>query len=207
MAGACSGVMPAHGASSSHDRRSPTIRSGALGADRRDHPSREQVAIETPLVVALVGEPAEELAHEAVLSGVDLDTVAPGLGGEPGGVREPVDDGLDVARLHPLRDLAGVDLGHARWRPQRTLVVRRRSLPTGMVEGGDDERAVRVAGGGDRRPTVAAPCGERRSLVGPVRLVHARALDHDRPAPTAARVARSTPRDARSGAGRRRRGS
>ena len=30
MAGACSGVIPAHGASSSHDRRSPTIRSGAL---------------------------------------------------------------------------------------------------------------------------------------------------------------------------------
>ena len=77
MPGAISGVMPAHGASSSHDSRSPTTRSVPIAdAHGGDHLAGEQQSILTPLVVALVGEPAEELAHQAVLAGVDLDAVA-----------------------------------------------------------------------------------------------------------------------------------
>ena len=87
-----------------------------------------------PLVVALVGEPGQELPHQAVLAGVDLHAVEIGVGGELRGGGESVDDGGDVVGLHPLGDLAGVHLGDTRRRPERRLAVCRRPLPAGMIE-------------------------------------------------------------------------
>ena len=159
----------------------------AAGPDRRPHGGEhlegERACRRTPPVVAVVGEPGEELAHEAVLAGVHLDAVASGLDGEAGAAREPGDDRGDVVVLHPLRHLAGRHLGHPRRRPQLALAVRRRSLPTGVVERGDGERSVLVQRRGDRPPSVAAPLGQRCPLVGPVRRVHRRPLDHHRAAP------------------------
>ena len=170
IAGAMSGVMPAHGASSSHDRRSPTTAGSPAAAARRgDHPAGEQQAVGAPLVAALVGQPGEELADQAVLAGVDLHAVAAGVDGELARRREAGDDGLDVVVLHPLRDLAAVDLGHPRRRPQLALAVGRRALAAGVVERRD--HAARRARG-RRRSAAAQPSahrvGERRPLVRPV---------------------------------------
>ncbi len=111
ICGAISGVIPAHGASSSHDRRSPSV--PVLGANGFDHLAGEQQPIGAPLVAAVVGEAAEELADQAVLAGVDLHAVAAGLAGELGPGREAGDHRGDVVGLHPLRHLAAVHLGHA----------------------------------------------------------------------------------------------
>ena len=84
-AGAISGVMPAHGASSSQDRRSPTTASGPIA--RRTAPITDlakQRAVGAPLVAAVVGQAGEELADEAVLAGVDLHAVAAGRDGASG---------------------------------------------------------------------------------------------------------------------------
>ena len=153
-------------------------------ARRGDHPTGEQQAVLTPLVVALVGEPAQELADQAVLAGIDLHAVEVGLGRQLGGVPEPVDHRLDVVGLHPLRHLTGVGLRHARGRPQRRLAVRRRSLPAGMIERGDHERPVRPAGLRHGPPSRGASFGEGGPLVGPVRAVDRCALDHHRAAPS-----------------------
>ena len=150
-----------------------------------EHGAGEVQAVGAPLVAALVRQPGQELAHEAVLAGVDLDAVAPGLDGSRGGGDEAVDDGGDVLGLHPLRDLARRHLRHPRRRPQRRLAVGRRALPAGVVERGDDERAVRPAGGDDGGPPGGGPGGQRRPLVRPVGLVDARPLDDDRAAPAA----------------------
>ena len=88
----------------------------ARRADRRphggDHVAGEPQPVGTPLVVAVVGQPRQELADEAVLAGVHLDAVAPGVPRDPCRLAEAGDDGGDVVRLHPLRHLAGDDLGH-----------------------------------------------------------------------------------------------
>ena len=110
MAGAMSGVMPAHGASSSHDSRSAE-QLACAGRGRGDHLAGEPLRSVAPLVVALVGEAGQELAHEAVLAGVDLDAVAAGVDGELRRVAEAGDHRVDVVGLHPLRHLAAVDLG------------------------------------------------------------------------------------------------
>ena len=153
------------------------------GSHRGDHGAGEVQAIGSPLVASLVGQPGQELAHEAVLAGVDLHAVAPGIDGSRGGGDEAVDDGGDVVGLHPLGDLARRHLRHARRGPQRRLAVGRRTLPAGVVERGDDERSMGPAGGGDRRPPGGGPGRQRRPLVGPVGLVDARPLEDDRAAP------------------------
>ena len=76
------------------------------GTHGAEHVAGEALPIVPPLVVALVGQPAEELADEAVLAGVDLDPVAPRRHGRGRRGGEPVDDGADVTRLHRLGDLA-----------------------------------------------------------------------------------------------------
>ena len=82
--------MPAHGASSSHDRRSPTTRSAPTAARTVvDDVAGEAQPVGAPLVAALVRQPGQELAHEAVLAGVDLDAVAVGRDGRPGGRANP----------------------------------------------------------------------------------------------------------------------
>jgi MoxR-like ATPase len=50
---------------------------------------------------------------QAVLPSVDLDPVTPGAHGDAGGSAEARHNGGDVGRLHPLRHLARVHLGHA----------------------------------------------------------------------------------------------
>ena len=121
--------------------------------DRLDHLTGEAEPVAGPsCVVALVRESRQELAHQAVLAGIDLDAVAAGVDGDPRRAGEPIDDGRDVVGLHRLGDLSRVDLGHPRRRPQRALAVRRRTLATGVVERCDDERAVRSTRSDDRRP-------------------------------------------------------
>ncbi len=84
----------------------------ARGATRGlDHLAGQAQTIMAPLVVAMVREPGQELAHQAVLAGVDLDAVEAGIDGQLGGRAEAVDDGGDVVGLHPLRNLARVHLG------------------------------------------------------------------------------------------------
>ena len=164
----------------------PDDRISAGGAPHgRDDIGGETQTISAPLVAALVGQPGEELAHEAVLPGVDLDAVAAGGHGGGGGRGEPVHDGGDVGRLHPLRHLAGRHLGDTRRRPQRTLAVRRRALAAGVVERRQHQAAVRVTGLADGVPSVRGLLGERRSLVRPVGFVDAGTLDDDRAAPAA----------------------
>ena len=147
-----------------------------------DHVAGRAETILAPLVVAMIREPGQELTHQAVLARVDLDAVEIGVDRELGGRAEAVDDRGDVVGLHPLGDLAGVHLRHSRRRPQRSLAVGGRSLPAGVIERRDHERAVRVAGAGDRRPAVGASFGEQRAFVGPVRRVHRRTLDDHRAA-------------------------
>ena len=130
-----------------------------------DDVAAEAEPVAAPLVAALVGQTGQELAHEAVLAGVDLDAVAPGRDRPLGGGAEPADDGGDVGRLHPLRHLARRHLGHPRRRPQRALAVGRRALPAGVVE----RRPARAPRGGGRprrsRPTRPRP----RSPAAPAR--------------------------------------
>ncbi len=164
---------------------------GADGlADRQQHRAGEQQPVRPPLVVALVGEARQELPHQAVLAGVDLDPVAPGPDGDPGGGREPVDDGGDVGRLHPLGHLAGVDLGHPRGCEQRRLAVRARPLAPCMPERCEHQRCgarlppLGVAGLGDGGPALGAVRRQRAALVGPVAGVDRRLLDHDHARPS-----------------------
>ncbi len=196
-AGACSGVMPAHGASSSHERRRPTT---ARRRRRRGRPparSRAKRVRSWPhSSPRWLVRPDRNWRTQAVLAGVDLHAVAARAARPGGGRAEAVDHGCDVLGLHPLRDLAGVDLGHPRRRPQLTLAVGRRALPAGVAERGEHERAVVVDGVGDLGPAV----GRTRSasgaaLVGPVRRVDAGLLGDDdpaaarRPAPVVGEVA------------------
>ncbi len=156
---------------------------GADGGAHRGHDVAGQAQpVGAPFVAALVREPGQELAHQAVLAGVDLDAVAVGAGGLAGGGAETGDDGRDVGGLHPLRDLAGRHLGHPRRRPQWALAVGRRALPAGMVERRDHEGAVGAAGGDDPGPAGGGDRRQRGPLVGPVGLVDAGPLDDDRPA-------------------------
>ena len=157
-----------------------------FGADR---PARrgqdvagEAEAVDAPLVAPLVGQAGQELPDQAVLAGVDLDPVEARRRGGSRRRPEAGHDRGDVLGLHPLRHLAAVDLGHARRRPQRALRVGGRPLATGVAERGDGDRAVGLERGRDPSPPVAAALGQWRPLVGPVALVDAGLLDHDRPA-------------------------
>ncbi len=153
-------------------------------AHRLDDLTGEQEPVAAPDVVALVGEPTEELAHEAVLSGVDLHPVAASRDCQPRGGGEPGDHLPDVVGFHPLGHLASVHLGHPARRPQRGLAVGTAALAAGVVEGGDDQRAVGVAGGGDGAPPIATTLRERCTFVGPVAGVDAGPLGDDHPAAT-----------------------
>jgi hypothetical protein len=63
-------------------------------ADGLDHLAGEQQPVLAPGVVALVGETRQELAYQAVLAGVDLDTVEVGLDGE---LRRPANPSTTAA--------------------------------------------------------------------------------------------------------------
>ena len=56
----------------------PDDRIARGAAHRIDHPAGEQGAVRAPFVVTQVRQTAHELTDQAVLSGVDLDTVAAG---------------------------------------------------------------------------------------------------------------------------------
>ena len=163
-----------------------------------DDVAGEAQPVGAPLVAALVRQPGQELAHEAVLAGVDLDAVAAGLDRRPRAAapKPATTAAMSSASIH-FGTSRRRHLGHPRRRPQRALAVRRRALPAGVVERGDDERAVRPAGGDDRGPAVAAPRGQRRPLVRPVAIVDAGALDDDRAAAAARPGARSRRRGGR----------
>ena len=133
-------------------------------------------------VAPQVGETGEELADQAVLAGVDLDAVEAGAYGEAGGVAEAVDHRGDVAVLHHLGDLAGVDLGDAGGRPQLPLGVGGRSLAAGVPEPGEHDAAVALGRRGEGGPAGPALLGQRCPLVGPVARVDRRLLDDDRAA-------------------------
>ena len=134
--GACSGVIPAHGASSSHDSRSTTTRVGPTAERTAASTSRgEAQPISAPLVVTLVGQPGQELAHQAVLAGVDLDAVTPGVDGQR---RPPRRTRSTTAAMSS----ASIHFGTSRVATSGTrdgahsgaLAVRRRALPAGVVE-------------------------------------------------------------------------
>ena len=171
MAGAISGVMPAHGASSSHDSRSPTIAVGATtGADRRDHPSRAKQRGRHPTRrragwsardrnwrtrlcwPALISTPSHPASAASLAASAKPSTTAS---------MSSVSIHFGTSRVSTSGTRDGAHSG--------ALAVRRRSLSAGVVERGDDERAVRLAGGDDRRPAVAGTGGQRRPLVRPVR--------------------------------------
>ena len=93
-------------------RQTQSDDSVAGGATRGlDHLAGQAQTIVAPLVVAMVREPGQELAHQAVLAGIDLDAVEIGVDGQLGGRAEAVDDRGDVVGLHPLGNLASVHLG------------------------------------------------------------------------------------------------
>ena len=141
------------------------------GPHRVQHLTSEAQPVGAVVVVAQVGQPRQELAHQAVLAGIDLDPVESAAHGQIGGGTEAPHDGLDLVMLHDLGHLAGVDLGHAAGRPQRTLAVGRRSLSAGVADSGDGQRPMGVHPIGQRRPAGAAVGGERTTLVGPIRFV------------------------------------
>ena len=64
MSAADSGVMPAHGASSSQLSRRPTTPSPIGLPHRAEHLAREPEPVRAVVVVATVGEPRQELADE-----------------------------------------------------------------------------------------------------------------------------------------------
>ena len=96
----------------------------AVGADGRPHGgddvAGEAQAVGAPLVAALVRQPGQELAHEAVLAGVDLDAVAV----RPRGRRvaaapnPSTTAAMSSASIH-FGTSRRRHLGHARRRPQR----------------------------------------------------------------------------------------
>ena len=162
IGGAISGVMPAHGAISSHDSRSPTTWSAPTAARTAVSTVRARCRRSAPhssprWFVSPERNWRTRLCWPALISTPSQPaSTAPSRGGD-----EAVDDGGDVVGLHPLGDLAGRHLGDPRRRPQRGLAVGRRALPAGVVERGDDERAVGPAGGDDggpagRRPATAS---------------------------------------------------
>ena len=148
----------------------------AVGADGGAHGGEdvagEAQAVGAPLVVALVGQPGEELADQAVLAGVDLDAVAAGVDGGRGGGAEPGDDGGDVVGLHPLRDLAASHLGHARRRPQRragcrpTSPARRRGRATASTSAPCGRQAAATAAQPGVGPCAPAAPARRASRDG-----------------------------------------
>ena len=140
---ACSGVTPAHGASSSHDRRSPTIRSGPTAARTASSTSRVSAqAVLAVGVVALVGEPGVELAQDRQRAGVDLHPVEAGPDGRPGRRGEALDQCLDLGGAHGHRHLAADHVGHRGRRPQHRLRVGARPLAAGVAESGQHHGAV-----------------------------------------------------------------
>ena len=173
-----------------HLRRDPRPRRQFVAAQAQSEQQRvrshglddlasEEQAVLPPCIVAMVRQARQELAHQAVLAGVDLDTVAAGLPCNRRASRKSGDHRLDVGGLHPLRRLAAVDLRDARRGPQRLLVVGTAALAAGVIERGDHEGAVRVAGLGDRSPTGPARPRERRPVVRPIAVVHAGAFGDD----------------------------
>ena len=179
--------MPAHGASSSHPRRSPSTGSGPnRGADGLDHLTGEAESIGPVFVLAHVGQAREELADQAELTGIDLHAVNAGRSGEPGRLGETTDDDGDVGVLHLLGHLARRRIGEARRSEQGPLAIRTRPLAAAMPEGGQHQgaRAGRLDPPDDGGPAVNALAGQRRPLVGPVALVDRHGLgDHDPAAP------------------------
>lgn len=148
------------------------------GAGGGQHVGGEPVAV-GPLIAPLVGQSRQELPHQRVLPGVDLDAVQARRTGAFGCCPEPGHHCTDVGRLHLLRDLAGVHLRHPRGRPQFTLAPVRGALASRVAQRRQHQRAVRMAGVGDRRPAGDALRGQRRPLVGPVRRVNRRLLGDD----------------------------
>ena len=155
MSGAMSGVMPAHGASSSHDSRSPTTASPAAARTAsitwRANSSRSCPHSSPRWLV----RPDEELAHQAVLAGVDLDAVAAGVDRDAGRGGEPGDHRLRCRRPPSTSAPRGCSPRAPATAPTAALAVGAAALAAGVVERGDHQASVRVAGGGDRRPSGA----------------------------------------------------
>ncbi len=158
-------------------------RVGAHGvAHRAEHLTCEADPVGV-VVGAVVGQPRQVLTDQAVLAGVDLHAVAAGTHRGARRGCEAVDDLADVGALHPLGDLAAVDLRHPRRRPQRCLAVRARPLPAGVAQRGQCQGSVGTDGAGDGGPTRCGLGGERGALVGPVAGVDGGLLDHDHARP------------------------
>ena len=153
---------------------------GGSSAHRTDDGACERESVGAPLVATMVGEPRQELAHQAVLAGVHLHPVAPGPHRQGSGRTETGHHRSDVVGFHPLRNLAAVHLGYPRRGPQWILAVGARALPAGVVERGDHERAVDVACRGDGLPPGGAALGQRGPFVRPIAAVHTGTFsDHD----------------------------
>ena len=141
-----------------------------------------------PLVVAVVGQPGQELAHQAVLAGVDLDAVA-------SGARRPVARARRTRRSRRRCRPASIHFGVSRLLTSGTRdgahsgswLYALLPCPPAWSSEAIDERAVRVARVGDRLPSGAQRSSERRAFVRPVAVVHARALGDDDAAAAAAR--------------------
>ena len=174
----------------------PQPQQRCVRAHGRNHLPGEHEAILPPWIVAVVGQAREELAYQAVLAGVDLDTVAAGVRRDGCGAGEAGDHRVDVVGLHPLRRLPAVDLGNPRWRQQRQLAVRAAALAAGVVERCDHHGVVGVAGVGDLLPAGGTALCQRRSFVRPVAVVHAGTLGHNDAATSRRHAWRSTPCDA-----------
>ena len=183
MAGAWSGVIPAHGASSSPDRRSPSTRSGPSAPRTAARTSRAKRRRSVPhSSPRWFVRPERNCRIRLCWPALTSTPSSPAAAAEAAAVPKPVTTAAMSSGLHPLRHLAAVDLRHARRRPQRPLGVRGRPLAAGVAEGGDGQRALGPDRGRDAGPPVGAALGQRRPLVGPVALVDAGLLDHDRPA-------------------------
>lgn len=85
----------------------------------------------------MVRKSGQELSHEAVLAGVDLDPLEVCAHGLLGGSAEPGYDGGDVLLFHRLGYFPAVHLGHPGRGPQGCLVVGARALPAAVAEGGE----------------------------------------------------------------------
>ena len=102
-----SGVMPAHGASSSQDNRSARTRSEPIArAHPGDHLAREAQPVRAVGVGALVREPGVELPEQAGRAGIELDPVRTGARRERCRLGEPGDDRGDFGGLHFARQFA-----------------------------------------------------------------------------------------------------
>ncbi len=112
----------------------------------QDRPAHELDAVLAELVVAEVGEPRAELAQEAVLTGVQLHTVAACFDRRLSRDAESGDQGPDLVGLHGFGNFAGLHVGHRGRAEQDTLVIGARALASRVAERSDHEGALLVAG-------------------------------------------------------------